>query len=411
MAQRGRWPVGRLTAAVLLAALLPACASDDAAVLPDGPSTTAPAVTTAPVTAAPTTEAPTTGPPATEPEFPGATWATVDPAAAGFDPARLDELATRAEAGGSNCLVVTRHGRIVFERNWNGTGPDTAQEVFSVTKSVTAMLVGIAADDGALQLSDPASNWIEAWRGTPSAGVTVRNLLSNDSGRHWDFATDYSAMAVAAPDKTAFAIGLGQDAPPGTVWAYNNSAIQTLDEVLVRATGVEPADYARQRLFEPIGMTRSTMTTDPAGNTRTFMGLQSTCRDLARFGLLALRGGRWEGRPIVSAAFVEEATGRPSTPLNAAYGYLWWLNRTGPQAGAAQATTAEQAAGAPDGQLVPGAPEELFFALGLGDQIVAVFPEQDVVTVRLGPARPPGGTPGFTVADAVRGTLAALVDP
>ena len=80
-------------------------------------------------------------------------------------------------------------------------------------------------------------------------------------------------LAAKAEDKTAFAVGLGQDAPPGTVWRYNNSAIQTLSAVLRAATGRSASDLAAERLLAPIGMAHSRMTQDRAGNTLTFMGL------------------------------------------------------------------------------------------------------------------------------------------
>ena len=84
-----------------------------------------------------------------------------------------------------------------------------------MTKSVAGTLVGIAQDDGDLRIGERASKWIPQWRGTQSAAVTVRNLLSMDSGREWSPLTDYLGL-LAAPDRTAFAIGLGQDAAPGT---------------------------------------------------------------------------------------------------------------------------------------------------------------------------------------------------
>src|SRR5690606_22418798 len=106
-------------------------------------------------------------------------------AAMGLDAEVLEEIAADAEAAGSNCLVVTRHGRIVDERYWNGTDPATTQEVFSATKSITSTLVGIAQDRGLLSIQDPASVYIPQWADGPSKGVTVENLLSNDSGREW----------------------------------------------------------------------------------------------------------------------------------------------------------------------------------------------------------------------------------
>jgi CubicO group peptidase (beta-lactamase class C family) len=362
--------------------------------------------------AAPTgTSTGTAAPAASDVVFPGATWDTVDPTAAGFSPEGLAKMATAAEGGGSNCLLVTRHGKLVQEWYWNGKGADDAQEVFSATKSYTSTLVGIAQAEGKLSIDDSASKYIPAWKGTPAEAVTVKNLLSNDSGRHWDYETDYLKMAAAAPDKNAFAIGLEQDEPPGKVWVYNNSAIQTLSAVLDTATGSKPAAYAKEKLLGPIGMAHSEMTSDRAGNTLTFMGLHSTCRDMARYGYLALNKGNWNGTQIVPAAWIDEATGHASQPLNAAYGYLWWLNRKGKIPSIISPTSAEDQAGKPEGLMVPGAPENVFWALGLGNQMIAIFPDTGVVAVRLGPTNAPKGATKFDTESITIGTQEALVTP
>jgi CubicO group peptidase (beta-lactamase class C family) len=275
---------------------------------------------------APVSWASTGGKPASHP-VPGPSWEKVSPASAGFDPATLDRIAARAKKGKSNCLVVVRDGKLVGEWYFRGTEPNTTQNVFSVTKSFTSTLVGIASDDGDLRVGDKASTWVHAWKRTPSDAVTIRDLLSMDSGRQ-SILTDYVQL-VAAADRTAFAIGLRQSHPPGKVWTYNNAAVQTLEQVLEKSTGQDVAAFAAKRLFAPLGMTHSTMSTDRAGNAQTFEGIMSTCRDLARFGVLMLNEGRWGAKQIVSSRWVEQATGRSSTPLNAGYGYLWWLNRMG----------------------------------------------------------------------------------
>jgi CubicO group peptidase (beta-lactamase class C family) len=240
--------------------------------------------------------------------------------------------------------------------------------------------------------------------------VTIKDLLSNDSGRHYDFATDYTSMAVEARDKTAASVALGQDAPPGTIWAYNNSAIQTLSRVLEVATGMSPSDYAEQKLFAPIGMEHSTMRKDASGHTMTFMGLASTCLDMARFGYLILREGNWGGTQVVPQAWVKEAT-NTSQELNDAYGYLWWLNRSGHLVNPLQPTTGQEGTEQPDRQMVPGAPETMFWALGLGNQIIAIDPGTDTVVVRLGGPRAPVGAAAFTQADAAEVATQAIVGP
>jgi CubicO group peptidase (beta-lactamase class C family) len=332
---------------------------------------------------------------------PGAAWQKVAPATAGLDASKLAQIAAVAKKGHSNCLVVVRDGKLAGEWYFNGTGPDTAQDIFSATKSFASTLVGIAQDDGDLRIGDSASKWIPQWKRTPSQAVTVRNLLSMDSGRKWDVVTDYLRL-LAAPDRTAFAIGLGQAAAPGTVWAYNNSAVQTLDRVLTKATGQNVAAFARRRIFTPLGMAHTTMTTDKAGNAQLFEGIRSTCRDMARFGVLMLNHGNWRGKQIVSASWVRQATAVSSTKLNAAYGYLWWLNHEGVIASVTAATSLQAVAqGATEtGRMVPGAPDSMYWALGLGNQLIQVDPATRTVVVRLGSAVAIPLPPTFGPAEA-----------
>jgi CubicO group peptidase (beta-lactamase class C family) len=269
---------------------------------------------------------------------------------------------------------------------------------------------GHRQDDGLLRVGDSASTWIPQWKGTPAAKVTIRDLLSMDSGRQWSFRIDYGGL-LRARDRTVFAVGLTQDRPPGEVWAYNNSAVQTLQRVLQQATGQDVATFARTRLFEPLGMTHTRMTADRSGTAQMFTGVQSTCRDLARFGAMMLDHGRWNGRRILSSAWVEESTGRPSTKLNAAYGYLWWLNRPGAIAGPFAATDLGAASDQKTarGPLVPGAPERMYWALGLGNQLVQVDPGSGTVVVRLGTAEARPKPPTFGAAEAAAVVTEAVI--
>ena len=364
-------PRGRAHAAwvalVVAALIAGACADDSGSPEDTASDGTAPVETTAPPTAAP----PTTEP-VDDRAWPTADWGQVEPEDAGIDPVVLDEVVNLVEASGSDCLVVSRDGQLVGEWFWNETGPDFEREAWSVTKSITATLVGIAQHQGHLDIDQPASDFIHEWEGTDSEDVTIRNLLSNDSGRFHTFEVDYLDMARDADDKTTFAIELDQEHEIGTHWVYNNAAIQVLEAVLERATGTDVGTFAREHLFEPLGMS-TTIATDPAGNTLTFMGAQMSCRDMARFGLLNLRAGEWDGEEIVPADFVAEAT-RPSTELNPGYGLLWWLFGT---------DTDELVETAPGQDAIPGGEPRAYAALGLGGQIVVVIPEHDLVVTRL----------------------------
>jgi CubicO group peptidase (beta-lactamase class C family) len=319
-----------------------------------------------------------------EPVYPDPDWDQEPPEDHGLDPVALEAFAQFVGDNNSDCLVVVHAGVIVGEWYWNGFTPETdSANVYSVTKSITSALVGIAQERGELSIDDPAAAYVTEWMGGPSEVVVLRNLISNDSGRHWDFFADYVQMGLE-PDQTAFAIGLDQQYEPDTWWEYNNAAIQTLERVLSAATGQDVGDYAAARLFEPIGMTAA-YGRDGSGNPLTYQGVTASCRDLARFGYLFLRDGRWAGGvQVVPQAWVAEST-VPSTPLNSGYGYMWWLNQDGHYV-LPSAPLRQEA----DGQLVPGAPEHLYSAVGAFGQLVIVDRVGEYVVVRLG-AQPASG--------------------
>lgn len=349
--------------AVALALTATACTSDESEPAAGERTTTTAAGTDA-------TDAPD-APAADTVIYPIDEWERSTPAEAGLDPAPLEELTTFLGEQKSDCMVVVKDGEVVAESYWNDFDADTDREVFSASKSVTSTLVGIAQDEGFLSIDEPASKYITEWQGTESESVTIKNLLSNDSGRYWDYVSDYQKLAGGENDKTAYAIGLDQQHPPGEHWEYNNSAIQTLEAVLERATGQDVEEFAQEHLFEPIGM-ESTISKDGAGNPMMFMGVQAGCLDMARFGYLFLRDGMWADEEVLPSEWVAEATS-PSQELNPGYGYLWWLNSDGE--GATAGTFAPE---------IKGAPDDAYAALGLFDQIVLVLPEQDMVVVRLG---------------------------
>ncbi len=333
--------------------------------------------------------------------YPDPEWQTIDPSEVGLRQEGLDALAEYAESTNSNCLAVVKDGELVDERYWNDFTPDTDQEIFSASKSVTSTLVGIAQDQGHLGIDEPASSYLTEWEGTESDGITIRNLISNDSGRYWDFATDYLEM-VGSADRTAFALGLGQQHEVGTEWVYNNSAIQTLEAVIERSTDQDMEEFAQENLFGPIGMS-STIMRDRAGNPAAFMGVQASCRDAARFGYLFMRDGWWDGEQIVSSDWVEEATSA-SQDLNTTYGYLWWRNSEGRRLNPITDDPIDDGS-----RWWPDAPLDAFAALGLGDQMVLVLPSEGIVVTRIGPYRQeePGGIVSTSPNELARLVLAA----
>ena len=402
-------PVGRISVVLLVLALV-GCSGTSATAVPAS-------------TPIPTSEATTTTTTAPRPDTPPPDFAAITPEAAGFDAAKLDSIKIDAEVAGSNCFLVLRDGHVVSESYWRGGGQSKPQEVWSMSKSFTSALVGLAQSNGKLSIDDRASKYISEWRDGPSDTVTVKNLLSADSGRYWDYGTDYLKMAAGAADKTAFSIALDQQSPPGTNWVYNNAAVQTLSRVLSDTTGVEPGDYAVDQLFRPLGMADTSIKSDPSGHSLTFMGVQSTCRDAARFGALFMAHGRSGSTQILPESYVSQSLS-PSQELNKGYGYLWWLNTPGLTGGnqrataGASATTTTPSTTVPGAvatdthrQMAPGAPEDMFWALGLGDQILQMDPGSNTIVVRLGPAGSSPGTTKFRQTDAARVVTEALLSP
>jgi len=316
--------------------------------------------------------------------FPAADWTKADPTELGFDAAKLEEIAAESVPE-TECLLVARHGEIVGEWYFNGRTPDQASGVMSVTQAYSATLIGIAEEEGLLDLDDPVSKYIPEWVGTESEAVTIRNILSHDSGRTSTNSignTELHQRLVGAPNPGELAIGLEQEHAPGEVWSQNLPAIELLNPILTAATGQDPADYAQEKLFAPIGATNTHMEKNGEGVTWMHAFLETTCRDAARFGHLYLRHGNWDGSQVVSEEFVNDAT-HPSQDLNAGWGFMWWLNQPGSLVSVDNMLTPDYEEPS-NLKLVPDAPDDMYWALGFGGRFIQVHPATDTVVVRLG---------------------------
>jgi CubicO group peptidase (beta-lactamase class C family) len=307
--------------------------------------------------------------------YPGAAWETTTPAEVGLDAAALAAIQEDLVGSGTDCVVVVKDGQVAYETTWDGFDADRDQIVWSVSKSLTSLLIGIAAEEGKLRIDQPAADFVTEWKGTPAGAVTIRHLLTMTSGRHFDYNTDFVVLPTQTDDQTAFSIGLAQDAAPDTVWVYSNSAVQVLDAVLTRATGTPTIDYAEQKLFAPLGI-GATWLKDKVGQPWTYGGATMSCRELARVGYLMLHRGRWRDQQVVPEAWVAESV-RPSQKLRSNYGLLWWLN-----------TPEEPAPGRPadvqTGDRVPGLADNVYFARGMNGQFITVMPDDDMVVIRTG---------------------------
>ncbi len=306
---------------------------------------------------------------------PGTDWKADDPAAHGFDPAKLNAAADYAASNSSRCLVVVRDDRIVGEWYWNGTTRTSAIPTWSLAKSYTSTLVGIAVDEGLIKsIDDPAERYLPQWRDGAHDGVTIRHLLSMTSGLQFDSGAD-SVEIVDAKDMDAQALALPVTDRPGTTWRYSNQAVQVLEPVLRDATGKDLETFAQEKLWGPLGF-QAHWQHDAAGHVTTYMNVLATCRDHARFGELFLHRGCWGSKRVVSSKWVAEAT-TPSSSLNRGYGLLWWLNAGTPVLDSVTFKPEQ-------GRLHPYAPADDYCAEGLGSEMIEVVPSLDLVVVRAG---------------------------
>ncbi len=308
--------------------------------------------------------------------YPDPDWTTGAPEEHGIDPAGLEAAAAAAERNRSHCLLVIRGGVLVFERYFDGTDATTLNRSWSIAKSYTSTLVGIAIERGEIRsLDQSVAELVPEWAGSERADITVRDLVSMTSGLEWSVFQDYVEMAVFAQDHTAFALDLDTASAPGSGWTYHNGAVQVLERVIRNATGKTLDAYADEVLWSRIGMAGS-WARDPSENPTAYANALATCRDHARFGYLYLRGGEWAGgAQVVPPTYLAQAL-TPSQDFNRAYGYLFWLNGQTPAIDALN--------NAKDGELVPYAPDDFFAARGFGNQFIDVIPSLDLVVVRFG---------------------------
>ncbi|MCB9749220.1 MAG: serine hydrolase [Myxococcales bacterium] len=284
------------------------------------------------------------------------------------DPAR--PLWTRA-------VVVAHRGVLVAERYAPGVTPETPLLGWSMTKSVTATFVGMLALDGALDVHAPAP--VPQWRGDERAAITIDQLLRMSSGLEFEEVygplTDATAMLFESHDTVALPMAKPLAHAPDAVWSYSSGTTNILSWIVRRAVerdGGWPAyaSFPRRRLFDPLGMRTAVIEPDASG---TFVGssfMYASARDWARFGLLHLQDGVWEGRRLLPEGWVEYVrTPTPSAPKGE-YGAQWWTNVGVPE-------------GAADRRF-PSLPTDTFQASGYQGQAVVVIPSRELVFVRLG---------------------------
>jgi CubicO group peptidase (beta-lactamase class C family) len=320
-------------------------------------------------------------------------WPTGPPADAGLSGPVLERVASDIEAGvygNTHALLVEHDGTLVFERYFAGSderwgtpiamrqmGRDSLHDVRSVSKSVTSALLGIAlGDDFERRVERPVADYLpgvatdEAHR-----AITLHHVLTMTPGLEWNEMTvPYTDPAndeirlYDAEDPARHVLSRPLRHDPGTTWYYSGGTTQVLATIVTAITGRRLDEYAREVLFEPLGIVDFEWL-GPGGwtpdNPAAMSGLRLRARDLARIGSVYLRGGRWQDRQVVPAEWVELSSTRHVAEIGDwsdggtwGYGYQWWV-----------------------GRLESG--ERVFAGVGNGNQRLFVLPDDDLVVTIL----------------------------
>lgn len=299
------------------------------------------------------------------PPLTGSTWQSLSPASLGWCTDKIDPLYAFLEAKHTKAFVVLKDGKIVLEKYFGTFTQDSSWYWASAGKTLTALMVGIAQKEGYLSISDPTSQYLGAgWTSaTPAqeAAITIRHQLTMTSGLD-DDVPDYTCTLPSC---------LQYKAPAGTRWAYHNAPYTLLHRVVDSAVPGTFDAYFASRIAAKTGMTGAWFNVQ---NDRIFI---SKPRTMARFGLLLLGAGVWNGDTILKDPAYLAAMRNSSQTLNPAYGYLTWLN------GKAQYMLPASQFVFP-GPLVAHAPADLYAALGKNDQKLHVVPSMGLVVVRMG---------------------------
>ena len=289
-----------------------------------------------------------------------------------------------AKESNVHAVLVVRHGTLVFEHYFSGSdevwgrpigkiafGPEVRHDERSATKSVIALLLGIAIDRGLIKgIDEPVLSFFPEYadlRAPEKDRITLRHLVTMSAGLEWHeidvpyTSADNSEIRMElSGDPYRFTLGQPVVAPAGDVWNYNSGGTEVVAAVLKKVTGKPVDDFARDLLFQPLGITDVEWPRDAHGNVIAAGALRLRPRDLAKIGQLVLQRGNWKGTQVVPAQWIVAATMPQIDGLSPYfYGYFFWLGRS----------------------LVDGREMQWAAAVGLGGQRVFIVQELDLVVV------------------------------
>jgi CubicO group peptidase (beta-lactamase class C family) len=275
-------------------------------------------------------------PPADQGYWPTSGWRTSSPAAQGMDPHKLALMlqVIRQEQLNLHSLLIIRNGSIVSETYFPSYTAQTPHELYSVTKSVMATLVGIAIDRRAIDgINHPVLDFFRSYSfehpDTRKDAMTLEDLLTMRSGLDWQEQDATFQAMYQSRDWVQFMLDTPMHEQPGQQFRYCSGCSHLLSAIIQQRSGVNTRDFAQQTLFDPLGVNSVSWEQDrqriPIGG----WGLQLTPRDMAKLGYLYLHNGTWDGQQLVSAAWIKAAIQNHTetdSQLGLGYGYQWWID-------------------------------------------------------------------------------------
>jgi len=301
-------------------------------------------------------------------------WETTTPESLQWDTTNINDLYSFLSENGTRAFIVLKDGKIVIEKYWGSTilntGNFTENSIWywaSAGKTITSFLVGIAQEEGYLNIENKTSDYLgNNWTNAPLEKenlITVKHQLTMTTGLDYTVEDPYCTTPTCLLYK----------ADAGTQWLYHNAPYTLLDAVISNATQISYNQFTDEKLEQLTGMNGAWVQT---GDNNVYF---STARDAARFGLLILNKGKWDTTQIMQDAAYYNAMVTTSQNLNPSYGYLWWLNGKSKVIYPGFSTAFNTS-------LAPDAPADLFAAMGKNGQFVDIVPSENLVVIRFGEA-------------------------
>ena len=289
-------------------------------------------------------------------------WNIVSPEDLGIEPTSVQELIDYIKEPSLNtqAAILIKGNNIIAEYYAEGYNKDDLVTSWSVAKSFSSTLIGIAIDEGYINsVDDSIALYLPEWKTKPQENINLKYLLGMRSGMD-----DHPGLGVYFQgDMVSYSLDREISREPGITFSYSNEDSMLFSRIIENATGLDFQEYADTRLFDKLDI-KETWWTDKSGNTLTYAGLDMTPREFAKFGLMIAQEGKWIDEQIVSQSWIKEAT----TEFDnlASYGYQWWTS-----------TISESGLGSARQDDYP-----FFSALGLDGQYIYIWPEKDLVLVR-----------------------------